>query len=76
MEDQMEPVHHPYVDPETEPGDAGVEEWVEGKSAPADHPHAHEAHKVDAEGAPEGSPADLLIHHPEVIHDRTDGRGA
>lgn len=71
----MEQGHHPYIDPETEPGDAGTEEWADGVPAPADHPHAHEAHKIDPEGAPEGSPADVLIHHPEVIAARKDVEG-
>jgi hypothetical protein len=61
----MEPYNRPYVDPATEPGDTGTEEWADETSEEAtEHPQdtgAGEAGPAtDREGAVVGSPADIF----------------
>jgi len=70
----MEPGNRPYVAPDTEPGDAGTEEWAD--TAPAHEAHhgplAGPVHKTDIEGALEGSPADEFLNDPNAIGAHND----
>jgi hypothetical protein len=67
----MEPENRPYIDADTEPGDAGTEEWADNVAHPS-----HEGHgplgqpHADADAAIDGSPADEFIHDPDAIVDR------
>jgi len=77
----MEPGNRPYVAPDTEPGDAGTEEWADTVPAPGDPARhgslADAVHKTDAEGALEGSPADRFLTDPDAIHAHKEpGHGA
>jgi len=57
----MEPYNRPYVDPDTEPGDKGTEEWAdETPEQAATHEHAEGPAKTDEEGTIAGSPADIF----------------
>jgi hypothetical protein len=72
----MEPENRPYVDPNTEPGDAGTEEWAD-KLPESDHPEergtlADPVATTDDDGVVEGSPADEFINDPEAIDARHD----
>ena len=62
----------PYVDADTEPGDAGTEEWADKPADPVHHaqgPHGH-PDASNAEDVVDGSPADEFIHDPDAIADR------
>ena len=76
MEVLMEPENRPYVDSDTEPGDAGTEEWADGLPAPGDPvgrgPLADPVGKTDDDGVVEGSPADEFINDPDAIGARDD----
>jgi hypothetical protein len=68
----MEPGNRPYVDADTEPGDAGTEEWADKPADPVHHaqgPHGH-PDASNAEDVVDGSPADEFIHDPDAIADR------
>jgi hypothetical protein len=62
----MEPYNRPYVDPETEPGDKGTEEWADetpeqaAKSAEHRAPIEERQGSTDEEGTLTGSPADVF----------------
>ena len=70
----MEPENRPYVSADTEPGDAGTEEWAENPSGSGDPerrgPLAEPDGTSDDDGAAEGSPADAFINHPGAIGTR------
>ena len=72
----MEPENRPYVDADTEPGDAGTEEWADtppGSGEPAKGgPLAHPAGLADADGIVDGSPADEFVNDPDAITSRND----
>ena len=55
----MEPQNRPYVDPDMKPGDAGTEPWADGLSG-GSGPLADGGTETDAEGAIDGSPADIF----------------
>jgi hypothetical protein len=78
MEDLMEPTNRPYVDPDTEPGDAGTEPWADD---PADSEAADRSKRrpaaepvvPSAEGAAsEGSPADQFLTEDDAISARNE----
>jgi hypothetical protein len=62
----MEPYNRPYVDPETEPGDKGTEEWADetpeqaAKRAEDSVPVEERQAKTDEQGVISGSPADTF----------------
>jgi hypothetical protein len=72
----MEPENRPYVAPDTEPGDAGTEEWADkppGSSDPVGRGTlADPAGKTDADDVVDGSPADQFINDPDAIDARKD----
>jgi hypothetical protein len=72
----MEPENRPYVDPDTQPGDAGTEEWTDrtpGADDPdAAGPLADPIGKTTAEDVIEGSPADEFISDPNAIERSPD----
>jgi hypothetical protein len=78
MEDQMEPMNRPYVDPTTEPGDAGTEPWAEGgpDAATADpterRPIADPVAPSHEGAAIEGSPADQFLTEDDAISARNE----
>ena len=63
----MEPTNRPYVDPDTEPGDAGTEPWADDPpdSKAGDErtrrPSASPAAPAEEGGAIAGSPADHFL---------------
>ena len=66
----MEPENRPYVDPDTEPGDAGTEEWAEKRPESGKRVgHGPQANpeETTADGVVEGSPADEFINDPDAI---------
>ena len=72
----MESEKFPYVDPETEPGDAGTEDWADkkpGSGDPTGREPAADPVETDDEGVVEGSPADEFINDPDAIHRDEDG---
>jgi hypothetical protein len=58
----MEPYNHPYVDPETEPGDKGTEEWADETPEEAANHDRHPAseERTDEQGTIVDSPADIF----------------
>ena len=71
----MEPENRPYVDSDTEPGDAGTEEWAEtlpGSAVPAKRGTPADPIGSADDGVIEGSPADEFINDPEAIGARSD----
>jgi hypothetical protein len=74
----MEPPNRPYVDPATEPGDAGTEPWADGTgdAATADatkrRPIADPVARSDEGAAIEGSPADQFLTEDDAVRARTD----
>jgi hypothetical protein len=74
----MEPENRPYVDSDTEPGDAGTEDWAD-TPADADRsgkgPLAHPPGAADPDGIVDGSPADEFVNDPDAIDKRNRDRG-
>jgi hypothetical protein len=72
----MEPDNRPYVDSDTEPGDAGTEEWSDTLPGPDDAagggPLAHPPGLADADGIVDGSPADEFVNDPDAIDARKE----
>lgn len=71
----MESENRPYVDPETEPGDSGTEDWADKNSGSGDPAGAEpkaEAIETDDDGVVEGSPAKEFINDPDAIGARDD----
>ena len=71
----MEPENRPYVDADTEPGDAGTEEWADtlpGSGEPDRGPLAHPPGLADPDGIVDGSPADEFVNDPDAIKSRND----
>lgn len=72
----MEPKNRPYVDSDTEPGDAGTEEWADtlpGSGAPVGRgPLADPVETTVDDGVVEGSPADEFINDPNAIGAHND----
>jgi hypothetical protein len=72
----MEPDNRPYVDPHTEPGDAGTEKWADAPRGTDDsvgrQPGPEPLGTADDRGVVEGSPADSFINDPEAISARND----
>jgi hypothetical protein len=72
----MEPENRPYVDSDTEPGDAGTEEWADtlpGSGDPVRRgPLADPVGTTDDDGVVDGSPADEFINDPDAIGVRKD----
>jgi hypothetical protein len=67
----MEPKNRPYVDPATEPGDAGTEPWADDLEAPkaevpSKRPVADPAAPAAEDAAIEGSPADHFLTEDAV----------
>jgi hypothetical protein len=75
----MEPENRPYVDPNTEPGDAGTEEWADKLPESADAEErgtlADPAATPGDDGVVGGSPADEFINDPEAIDAHNDEGG-
>ena len=69
----------PYVDPDTEPGDAGTEAWADKESGSKDPlgrgPLADPVEATDDDGVIEGSPADTFIHDADAVGTRDDSDG-
>lgn len=74
----MESTNRPYVDPATEPGDAGTEPWADDRanSGPADQTKPRPVPEADAPpgegGAVDGSPADQFLTEDAVNARRED----
>jgi hypothetical protein len=72
----LEPENRPYVDSDTEPGDAGTEEWADTLPASGDPvargPLADPVGTTDVDGVVDGSPADEFINDPDAIGARND----
>jgi hypothetical protein len=72
----MEPENRPYVDSDTEPGDAGTEEWAdtlpEAAGSAGSGPLADPPGTADADGIVDGSPADEFVNDPNAIGARKD----
>ena len=69
----MEPENRPYVDSDTEPGDAGTEEWADTPPEPnkrGQGPLAQPPGLADADGIVDGSPADEFVNDPGAIDKR------
>jgi hypothetical protein len=81
MEDQMEPTNRPYVDPATEPGDAGTEPWAEDDADAANanatkrRPTADPVAPSEEGAAIEGSPADQFLTEDDAVSDRNEDPG-
>jgi hypothetical protein len=78
MEDLMEPTNRPYVDPDTEPGDAGTEPWADDR-ADAESGDPTKRRPVADPGAPseegaaiEGSPADQFLTDDDAVSARNE----
>lgn len=76
----MEPTNRPYVDPSTEPGDAGTEPWADadaGANAQADdptkrRPAADPVAPSEEGAASEGSPADQFLTDDDAVSARNE----
>ena len=76
----MEPTNRPYVDPATEPGDAGTEPWADDPagSASGDPPHRDRDRETKPatpsaeDQAIEGSPADQFLTDDDAISARNE----
>jgi hypothetical protein len=74
----MEPTNRPYVDPATEPGDAGTEPWADdGKDAATANPTkrrpiADPVASSDEGVAIEGSPADEFLTEDDAVSARNE----
>jgi hypothetical protein len=72
----MEPTNRPYIDPATEPGDAGTEPWADAyaqaedptKRRPAPDPVA----PSEEGAASEGSPADQFLTDDDAVSARNE----
>lgn len=68
----MEPKNRPYVDPATEPGDAGTEPWADDEDNDKDADPTTTRSTTDQVAAPEdggavkGSPADQFLTEDAV----------
>jgi hypothetical protein len=70
----MEPENRPYVDSDTEPGDAGTEDWAEtlpGSGDPAKRATPADPIESADDGIIDGSPADAFINDPGAIEARS-----
>jgi hypothetical protein len=78
MEDAMEPTNRPYVDPDTEPGDAGAESWADdGGDPPTGNPRkgrpgADPVDPSEEDAAIEGSPADHFLTDDDAVGARNE----
>jgi hypothetical protein len=78
MEDSMEPTNRPYVDPVTEPGDAGTEPWADdpADSKAGDPPKRRSVADPVApsvQGAAiDGSPADEFLTEEDAVSARNE----
>lgn len=74
----MEPTSRPYVDPATEPGDAGTEPWADGGTDAANGDPTKPRHVADPvepseDGAAvEGSPADQFLNDDDAVGARSE----
>jgi hypothetical protein len=74
----METTNRPYIDPTTEPGDAGTEPWADdGGTAAAGDPTkrrpAEDSVAPSEEGAAiEGSPADQFLTDDQAVSARNE----
>ena len=72
----MEPENRPYVDSDTEPGDAGTEEWADTLPVSGDPvargPLADPIGTTNNDDIVEGSPDDEFTNDPDVIDARND----
>jgi hypothetical protein len=74
----VEPTNRPYVDPATEPGDAGTEPWADdaADAATADptkrRPVADPVAPSDQGAASEGSPADQFLTEDDPVSARNE----
>lgn len=70
----MEPGNRPYVDADTEPGDAGTEAWADTPKAPdvapPRGPLVDPAGGSIDDGIIDGSPADEFVNDPASIEAR------
>jgi hypothetical protein len=80
MEDVMEPTNRPYVDPDTQPGDAGTEPWADDPAAEAGDrskpaPDTKPAAPSVEDQAVEGSPADQFLTDENAVSARNEEAG-
>jgi hypothetical protein len=74
----MEPTNRPYVDPHTEPGDAGTEPWADDRpdakagEGRTRRPSAGPAAPAEEGGAIDGSPADHFLTDDVVSAENED----
>jgi hypothetical protein len=74
----MEPTNRPYVDPATEPGDAGTEPWADdGTDAAIGDPTkgrriADPVAPSEEDAAIEGSPADHFLTDDDAVGARNE----
>ncbi len=74
----MEPANRPYVDPVTEPGDAGTEPWADDRadSKAGDRtkrgPLADPAAPSEERDAIDGSPADQFLTDDDAVSARKE----
>ena len=74
----MEPTNRPYVDPATEPGDAGTEPWADDGAVDATGdptkrpPITNPVAPSEEDAAIEGSPADHFLTDDEAISARNE----
>jgi hypothetical protein len=77
MEDPMEPANRPYIDPSTEPGDAGTEPWANEPSDSQAEDQTKRGPLVDPAAAAEdaaidGSPADQFLTEEDAVSAPTE----
>jgi hypothetical protein len=72
----MEPTNRPYVDPATEPGDAGTEPWADADAGAEDptkrRPAADPVAPSEEGAASEGSPADQFLTDDDAVSARNE----
>ena len=77
----MEPTNRPYIDPATEPGDAGTEPWADDRADAATgdptrrRPIADPVAPSDEGAAIEGSPADQFLTEDDAVSARNEDPG-
>jgi hypothetical protein len=75
LEVLMEPENRPYVDADTEAGDAGTEEWADKRPESSD-PIGHKPPaKTTDDGIVDGSPADEFINDRDALGARDNEGG-
>ena len=78
----MEPTNRPYVDPATEPGDAGTEPWAddrvdpEAEDGPKPRPLTDPLAPSEDDAAIEGSPADQFLTDEDAVSARNEDSNA